>query len=196
TAGMTYWSHQPNRPVAKLSHTANGLISRIEPSAVIDYPLPGHGRGALLVRFGEGEGALAVMIAHLSLRAPARACSHPCSPRPPFPAGSRNAHWTTSSSRPRWRWRRYGRCRRRSPTISRWRRKSACPRPHLLAETVDERPLAAYADTVAAAGAGRPGRGGAALRLDRATRDGAAVHGGAGTRLVRAAPGAGAGLSA
>lgn len=73
TAGMPYWSHQPNRPVAKLSHTANGLISRIEPSAVIDYPLPGHGRGALLVRFGEGEGALAVMIAHLSLRAPTRA---------------------------------------------------------------------------------------------------------------------------
>lgn len=73
TAGMPYWSHQPNRPVAKLSHTANGLISRIEPSAVIDYPLPGHGRGALLVRFGEGEDALAVVIAHLSLRAPTRA---------------------------------------------------------------------------------------------------------------------------
>ena len=73
TAGMPYWSHQPNRPVAKLSHTANGLISRIEPSAVVDYPLPGHGRGALLVRFGEGSHALAVVIAHLSLRAPTRA---------------------------------------------------------------------------------------------------------------------------
>jgi len=73
TAGMPYWSHQPNRPVAKLSHTANGLISRIEPSAVIDYPLPGRGRGALLVRFGEGASALAVVIAHLSLRAPTRA---------------------------------------------------------------------------------------------------------------------------
>jgi endonuclease/exonuclease/phosphatase family metal-dependent hydrolase len=72
-AGMPYWSHQPNRPVAKLSHTANGLISRIEPSAVLDYPLPGHGRGALLVRFGDDADALAVVIAHLSLRAPTRA---------------------------------------------------------------------------------------------------------------------------
>ncbi|MBN8923141.1 MAG: endonuclease [Rhodanobacter sp. 68-29] len=72
-AGMPYWSHQPNRPVAKLSHTANGLISRIEPSAVFDYPLPGHGRGALLVRFGDGAQALALVIAHLSLRAITRA---------------------------------------------------------------------------------------------------------------------------
>lgn len=72
-AGMPYWSHQPNRLVAKLSHTANGLISRIAPSAVLDYPLPGRGRGALLVRFGEGEQALAVVIAHLSLGAPTRA---------------------------------------------------------------------------------------------------------------------------
>ena len=75
TSGMPYWSHQPNRPVAKLSHTANGLISRIEPSAVIDYPLPGRlrGRGALLAKFGEGRDALAVMVAHLSLSAPSRA---------------------------------------------------------------------------------------------------------------------------
>ncbi len=72
-SGMPYWSYQSNRPVAKLSHTANGLISRIEPTAVLDYPLPGHGRGALLVRFGEGEHAFAVVIAHLSLRAPSRA---------------------------------------------------------------------------------------------------------------------------
>ena len=31
TAGMPFWSHQPNRPIARLSHTANGLISRLEP---------------------------------------------------------------------------------------------------------------------------------------------------------------------
>jgi endonuclease/exonuclease/phosphatase family metal-dependent hydrolase len=75
TSGMPYWSHQPNRPVARLSHTANGLISRLEPQAVIDYPLPSRirGRGALLARFGDGANALAVMIAHLSLSAPARA---------------------------------------------------------------------------------------------------------------------------
>jgi len=75
TAGMPFWSHQPNRPVARLAHSANGLISRMEPHSVFDYPLPSRipGRGAMLVRFGEGEDALAVMIAHLSLSAPARA---------------------------------------------------------------------------------------------------------------------------
>jgi endonuclease/exonuclease/phosphatase family metal-dependent hydrolase len=75
TSGLPFWSHQPNRPVARLAHSANGLISRLEPTAVMDYPLPSRipGRGALLAQFGEGEDALAVMIAHLSLSAPARA---------------------------------------------------------------------------------------------------------------------------
>ncbi len=75
TAGMPFWSHQPNRSMAKLAHSANGLISRLEPHSVLDYPLPSRipGRGALLAQFGEGENTLAVMIAHLSLSAPARA---------------------------------------------------------------------------------------------------------------------------
>ena len=75
TSGMPFWSHQPNRPVAQLSHTANGLICRLEPQAVIDYPLPSRipGRGALLARFGDEAHGLAVMIAHLSLSAQARA---------------------------------------------------------------------------------------------------------------------------
>jgi endonuclease/exonuclease/phosphatase family metal-dependent hydrolase len=75
TSGMPFWSHQPNRPMARLAHSANGLISRMEPHAVMDYPLPSRipGRGALLAQFGEGRDALAVMIAHLSLSAAARA---------------------------------------------------------------------------------------------------------------------------
>ena len=74
TSGLPFWSHQPNRAMAKLAHSANGLISRLEPTLVTDYPLPSRipGRGALLAQFGEGENALAVMIAHLSLSAPAR----------------------------------------------------------------------------------------------------------------------------
>lgn len=73
-AGMPFWSHQPNRPMARVAHSANGLLSRIEPTEVIDYPLPGRikGRGALFVRFGEGTEALVVVIAHLSLGAAAR----------------------------------------------------------------------------------------------------------------------------
>ena len=74
SAGMPFWSHQANRPIARLSHTANGLISRLKPSEVLDYPLPSRipGRGAMLARFGEGKDALAVMVAHLSLSAVAR----------------------------------------------------------------------------------------------------------------------------
>lgn len=74
-AGLPFWSHQPNRPMARLAHSANGLISRLPPHAVHDYPLPSRipGRGALLVRYGADKTALAVMIAHLSLSAPARA---------------------------------------------------------------------------------------------------------------------------
>ena len=75
TSGMPFWSHQPNRPMARLAHSANGLISRMEPNSVLDYQLPSRipGRGALLAQFGEGENTLAVMVAHLSLSAPARA---------------------------------------------------------------------------------------------------------------------------
>ena len=69
TAGLPYWSHQPNRKLSNVSHTANGLISRNPPKEVLDYPLPGRlgGRGVLLARYGEGDGALTVAVAHLSL---------------------------------------------------------------------------------------------------------------------------------
>lgn len=74
-AGMPYWSYQPNRPIGRLAHTANGLISRIQPSEVLDYPLPGRipGRGVLLACFGYGDETLAVAVAHLSLGTQARA---------------------------------------------------------------------------------------------------------------------------
>jgi endonuclease/exonuclease/phosphatase family metal-dependent hydrolase len=38
TAGLPFWSHQPNRAMARLAHSANGLISRLEPHSVLDYP--------------------------------------------------------------------------------------------------------------------------------------------------------------
>ena len=69
TAGLPYWSHQPNRKLSNVSYTANGLISRTAPTEVLDYPLPGRlgGRVVLLARYGEGSEALTVAIAHLSL---------------------------------------------------------------------------------------------------------------------------------
>jgi endonuclease/exonuclease/phosphatase family metal-dependent hydrolase len=73
-AGLPFWSHQPNRKVSSVSHTANGLISRTEPDEVLDYPLPGrlHGRGVLLARYGHGRDALTVAVAHLSLGSQSR----------------------------------------------------------------------------------------------------------------------------
>lgn len=74
-AGFPYWSHQPNRRVGRIASSANGLLSRIEPSEVLDYPLPSRipGRGVLLARYGSGAASLLVAIAHLSLSIKARA---------------------------------------------------------------------------------------------------------------------------
>jgi endonuclease/exonuclease/phosphatase family metal-dependent hydrolase len=73
-AGFPYWSHQPNRKIAQFAASSNGLLTRMEPNEVLDYPLPSRipGRGALWVRFGEDENALIVVIAHLSLSVAAR----------------------------------------------------------------------------------------------------------------------------
>ena len=73
-AGFDYWSHQPNRNVARLAGSANGLLSRLEPVEITDHPLPGRiaGRGVLVARFGEGDEGLVVAVAHLSLGANSR----------------------------------------------------------------------------------------------------------------------------
>ena len=74
TAGFPFWSHQPNRKVAKLAEPSNGLLSRLEPVELLDHKLPGRipGRGALEVRLGTGKHALHIFIAHLALSANAR----------------------------------------------------------------------------------------------------------------------------
>jgi endonuclease/exonuclease/phosphatase family metal-dependent hydrolase len=72
--GFPFWSHQPNRRVGRIASSANGLLSRVEPTEVLDYPLPSRipGRGVLLARYGHGDDALLVAIAHLSLSIKAR----------------------------------------------------------------------------------------------------------------------------
>lgn len=73
-AGFPYWSHQPNRKIAQFAASSNGLLTRMKPAEVLDYPLPGRipGRGALWVRYGSGADALIVIVAHLSLGREAR----------------------------------------------------------------------------------------------------------------------------
>ncbi len=74
-AEFPFWSYQPNRRVAKLAASSNGLLARWQPDEIRDYPLPGRipGRGALWVRFGSGVDALILVVAHLSLGSAARA---------------------------------------------------------------------------------------------------------------------------
>lgn len=74
-AGFAYWSHQPNRRVGGVASSANGLLSKLEPRAVVNHPLPGRigGRGILVARFGDSDDALTIAIAHLSLGAGSRA---------------------------------------------------------------------------------------------------------------------------
>lgn len=73
-AGFPYWHHQLNRRVGKIARASNGLLSRIPLSAVDEHRLPGTipGRGALWVRFGEGEEAWVLVVAHLALGRRAR----------------------------------------------------------------------------------------------------------------------------
>jgi endonuclease/exonuclease/phosphatase family metal-dependent hydrolase len=69
-----YWYQQLNRNLGKFAQHSNGVLSRLQPTALEDHPLPGPpGRGAILMRFGEGENALAVVMMHLALGAKTRA---------------------------------------------------------------------------------------------------------------------------
>ncbi|MBH3410040.1 MULTISPECIES: endonuclease/exonuclease/phosphatase family protein [Pseudomonas] len=69
-----YWYQQLNRNLGRFAQHSNGVLSRLKPQHLEDHPLPGPaGRGAILVRFGEGEDALIVVMMHLALGAKTRA---------------------------------------------------------------------------------------------------------------------------
>lgn len=67
--GFPFWSHQPNRRVSRIAGSGNALLSRLEPTEMLDYALPGRiaGRGVLMARFGQGDLAWDLAVTHLSL---------------------------------------------------------------------------------------------------------------------------------
>ena len=69
-----YWFDQRNRDLGHLGQHSIGLLTRFRPSEITEVKLPGviPGRGALTVRFGDGEDAVLIMIAHLALGRRAR----------------------------------------------------------------------------------------------------------------------------
>jgi len=73
-AGFPFWSHQSNRRVGGITHSANGLLSRERPTEILDYALPGRvaGRGVLVARFGGSDDGFTLAVAHLSLGAQSR----------------------------------------------------------------------------------------------------------------------------
>lgn len=69
-----YWYQQLNRNLGRFAQHSNGVLSRLKPQLLEDHPLPGPaGRGAILVRFGEGDDALVVVMMHLALGSKTRA---------------------------------------------------------------------------------------------------------------------------
>lgn len=68
-----YWYQQLNRNLGRLAQHSNGVLSRLRPSLLEDHPLPGPpGRGAMLLRLGEGADAIVVVMMHLALGARTR----------------------------------------------------------------------------------------------------------------------------
>ncbi len=72
-AGFPYWYKQVNRKLGKFAQHSNGLLSKIQPSWIDEYRLPGlPGRGAIVVEFESSNETLAICILHLALSRRAR----------------------------------------------------------------------------------------------------------------------------
>lgn len=68
-AGFEHHFQQLNRDLGRVAQHSNGLLSKHAPTQIDEHRLPGMlpGRGAIHVRFGKGDDALHVFIAHLAL---------------------------------------------------------------------------------------------------------------------------------
>ncbi len=70
-----HWYQQATRRLGNIAQQSNALLSRIQPTHVRLYRLPGllPGRGAILAHFGNPRNPLAILIIHLSLGRRSRA---------------------------------------------------------------------------------------------------------------------------
>lgn len=73
-AAFPWWTHQPNRKVGIIAHAGNGVLGRYIPDQVEEHRLPGAipGRGALMLRYGDGATGLWIVVLHLALGRRAR----------------------------------------------------------------------------------------------------------------------------
>ena len=73
-AHMPFWSDQTNRRLGRFAQHSTGVLSRFQPTEIIEHRLPGRipGRGALFVRYGTRHDSLVVLILHMALGRRAR----------------------------------------------------------------------------------------------------------------------------
>ena len=73
-ADFPHWHHRVNRRIGRFAQHASGLLSRLEPSLLGEYRLPGliPGRGVTMARYGHRDHALVVLNIHLALSRRAR----------------------------------------------------------------------------------------------------------------------------
>lgn len=73
-AGFPHWYDQTNRNFGMFAQHSMGVLSRMRATEITEHRLPGAipGRGALLVRYGQGRAALVLMLVHLALGRRAR----------------------------------------------------------------------------------------------------------------------------
>ncbi len=72
-AGFPYWYKQVNRRLGKFAQHSNGLLSKMQPSWVSEYKLPGlPGRGVMVIEFESSQEILAICVLHLALSRRAR----------------------------------------------------------------------------------------------------------------------------
>jgi endonuclease/exonuclease/phosphatase family metal-dependent hydrolase len=73
-AHMPFWSDQTNRHIGRFARHSTGVLSRFQPTEIIEHRLPGKipGRGALFIRYGDRHDSLVVLILHMALGRRAR----------------------------------------------------------------------------------------------------------------------------
>ncbi|MFQ5935362.1 MAG: endonuclease/exonuclease/phosphatase family protein [Acidiferrobacterales bacterium] len=73
-AHFPHWYDQTNRNLGMIAQHSLGLLSRVQPTEIIEHKLPGviPGRGTLAVKYGEGRSELVVFIVHFALSKRAR----------------------------------------------------------------------------------------------------------------------------
>ncbi|MGD2138240.1 MAG: endonuclease/exonuclease/phosphatase family protein [Gammaproteobacteria bacterium] len=73
-SGIPFWYDQTNRRIGRIASHSMGLLSRFNPTEIVEHRLPGRipGRGALFIRYGTRQDSLVVLILHLALGRRAR----------------------------------------------------------------------------------------------------------------------------